>query len=267
MNTTPLILIEEHRDERMLIATLNRPESANAIDRDMAAALLALAERVEQSRHIDAVILTGAGRVFCAGGDVSAFDQALRQSPDALPKLLDELAIAVHGALLRLVEAGPLLIGAINGPATGAGMALACACDIAYARPDAVLRAGFSRLGLSPDTGSTHLLPRAIGYTRALEFLLAGTPMKAEQAHALGIYSDLLDLEQDAFLAEVRKRTHKLIASGAAVRATRALLRSSQQTPLAQQLDEERQRLVSLSATSAVLSGLSNLLSGKGKEQ
>src|SRR5690606_18433491 len=112
----------------------------------------------------------------------------------------------------------------------------ACACDIAYARPGAVLRAGFSRLGLSPDSGSTHLLPRAIGYKRAIEFLLSGAPMSAEQARELGIYSELLDLEQEPFLAEVRSRTIKLIASGAAVRATRALLRSSPDTPLAQQL-------------------------------
>ncbi|HBO3353873.1 TPA: enoyl-CoA hydratase/isomerase family protein [Pseudomonas aeruginosa] len=262
MNMTPPILIEEFRDSRLLVATFNRPDRANSIDRDMANALLALAERVEQSPHIDAVILTGSGRIFCAGGDVSAFGQALRQSPDALPELLDELAVAVHGALLRLVEAGPLLVGAINGPATGAGMALACACDIAYARPGAVLRAGFSRLGLSPDSGSTHLLPRAIGYKRALEFLLSGSPMSAQQAHEFGIYSELLDLDQGAFLDEVHNRTLKLIASGAAVRATRALLRASPDTPLEQQLDEERKRLVGLAGSPDVIAGIGRLLGG-----
>jgi 2-(1,2-epoxy-1,2-dihydrophenyl)acetyl-CoA isomerase len=267
MNMAAPILIEESRDSRLLVATLNRPNNANAIDRDMARALLELAERVEQSPHLDAVILTGADRVFCAGGDVSAFGQALRQSPEALPELLDELAVAVHGALLRLVEAGPLLVGAINGPATGAGMALACACDIAYARPGAVLRAGFSRLGLSPDSGSTHLLPRAIGYKRAIEFLLSGAPMSAEQARELGIYSELLDLEQEPFLAEVRSRTIKLIASGAAVRATRALLRSSPDTPLAQQLDEEKQRLVGLAGSPGVIAGLGHLLGDAGGRQ
>lgn len=267
MNTASPILIEEFHDERLLVATFNRPDSANAINRDMARALLALAERVERATHIDAVILTGAGRVFCAGGDVSSFGQALGQSPAALPELLDELAITVHSALLRLVEAGPLLVGAINGPATGAGMALVCACDITYARPGAVLRAGFSRLGLSPDSGSTYLLPRAIGYKRALEFLLSGTPMSAEQAHDFGIYGELLDYEQDAFLAEVHSRARKLIASGAAVRATRALLRTSPDTPFAQQLDEERQRLVGLAGTPDVIAGLGRLLGTSGNEQ
>ncbi|MCL6691314.1 enoyl-CoA hydratase/isomerase family protein [Pseudomonas sp. R3.Fl] len=267
MNMTPAILIEESLDNRLLTATFNRPDKANSIDREMANALQALAERVEQSPHIDAVIFTGSGRIFCAGGDISAFGQALRQSPGALPELLNELATTVHGALLRLVEAGPLLVGAINGPATGAGMALACACDIAYARPGAVLRAGFSRLGLSPDSGSTHFLPRAIGYKRALEFLLSGAPMSALQAHEFGIYSELLDLDQDAFSDEVHNRTLQLIASGAAVRATRNLLRASPDTPLEQQLDVERKRLVDLAGTPDVIAGIGRLLGGAGSGQ
>ncbi len=257
---TPLILIEERHDARILVATFNRPDSANGIDRPMAQALLALAERVEQASHVDAVILTGAGRVFCAGGDVSAFGQALRESADALPQLLDELALAVHGAMEKLLNAGPLLIGAINGPATGAGMALACACDIAWARPGATLRAGFSRLGLSPDSGSTHLLPRSIGYRQALEFLLSGAPMSAERARELGIYSEVLDLEQDAFVDEVCSRAITLLASGAAVRATRSLLRASSRNSLEQQLDREREQLVALARTPAVKAGLARLL-------
>lgn len=249
-NTVPMPCIELRVEGRILIAQLNRPEAANGINTDMAIALESLATRLENDADIQALIFTGKGRVFCSGGDVSAFKGALLQADDAeqLPALLNELATGVHSALQRLAQAGPLLIAAVNGPATGAGLGLLCACDLAYGRPAATLRAGFSRLKLSPDTATSYYLPRIIGYRRALELLLRGDAVPAEVALQLGIFCELIDKEDDAFVDEVLLRTQALIASGPAVAATRRLLRESEQSSLSDHLQREQSTLVELAA-------------------
>ncbi|WP_051362173.1 enoyl-CoA hydratase/isomerase family protein [Solimonas soli] len=248
MNTSAPIEIRQ--EERILIATLNRPEAANGINPAMATALEDLARRVEEGSDVDALIIIGNGRVFCSGGDVSAFKAALESSAEegALAALLNDLASRVHAALERLVSAGPLLIAAVNGPATGAGLGLLCACDFAYAKPSAVLRAGFSRLKLSPDTGTTYFLPRIVGYRKALELLLRGAPLQSDIALQLGIFNEIIDADDASFLGEVVGRTKALIAAGPAVVQTRRLLQQSLQPSLGEQLDREQKALVGLAA-------------------
>ena len=257
-------LIEQRRDGRILLATLNRPEAANGIDAAMAEALEALAEQVQHgSSEIDAVVLTGKGRVFCSGGDVGAFKQALSSADDGaagLSALLNELATRVHSAIARLAEADPLLIAAVNGPATGAGLGLLCACDLAYANPKATLRAGFSRLNLSPDTGTTYFLPRIVGYRKALELLLRSDAVSAQSAFELGIFGEIIDAADDAFIEQVLERTRALIACGPAAQATRRLLRQSAVTQLQDQLLSEQRSLVQLATTPQVTAHLRKAL-------
>lgn len=262
MNAEPAILIEERADARILIATLNRPERANAIDWDVAQALLDLAQRVEGSSHVDAVLITARGKVFCGGGDVALFRLMLggNQAPEALAQTLDRLAETVHAALLRLVQSGKLLVAAVNGPATGAGLGLICACDVAFARPGASLRAGFSRLGLSPDTGTSYFLPRIVGYRRAVTILLSTEALSAERAQALGIYQELIDAQEMDFSAAVLARTRDLIAAGAAVRETLELLRRSAGSTLGEHLAGEREKLVRLAGDPQVLARLRSIL-------
>ncbi len=252
------LLIDERKQDRLLIATINRPEAANAVDPAVAHALTELADRAERAEHIDAVILTGTGRTFCSGGDVALFGNALRDG-DALPALLNTLATTVHGALQRLTEAGPLLVGAINGAATGAGLGMVCACDVAIARPGVKLRAGFSRLGLSPDTGTTWFLPRRVGERQALAMLLDGEPVAAEQALSLGLIDAVFDGDDSAFLDAVIERTRALIAGGAAVRQTRRLLRASRSRTLTDHLADEQATLVKLASSTAVTAHLRNV--------
>ncbi|GAC1633575.1 MAG: enoyl-CoA hydratase/isomerase family protein [Nevskia sp.] len=225
------VLLETRLDGRIALLTLNRPEATNAIDDALALALEAAAQDIAAAPRIEAVILTGRGRAFCSGGDVGVFKDALASGDDGeLAVLLDRLATRIHGALEALVTAGPLLIAAVNGPATGAGLGLVCACDFAYARSGATLRPGFSKLGLSPDTGTTQFLPRIVGARKALEILVRGDAVTAEAALQLGIYSELIadDGSGDAgFLAQVVERTTRLIASGRAACETRRLLRES----------------------------------------
>jgi 2-(1,2-epoxy-1,2-dihydrophenyl)acetyl-CoA isomerase len=133
----------------------------------------------------------------------------------------------VYEALERIVEAGPVLVGAINGPATGADLGLVCACDLAYARLTAAIRSGFSRLGLSPDAGTTWSLPRRVGARNALKILLSPDPLSAPAA--LALYDEVIDAADEAvFLEAVLLRTRGLLATAGATRATRRLLRDSE---------------------------------------
>ncbi len=262
IDTAQPILAEERLDGRVVILTLNRPEAANGIDDALASALEGEAQRITASSRIEAVVLTGSGRVFCSGGDVSAFKTALMSGDGAgeLPGMLDRIATRIHATLETLVNAGPLLVAAVNGPATGAGLGLVCACDFAYARTSATLRPGFSRLGLSPDTGTTHFLPRIVGYRKALEILLRGDAVSAESALGLGLFNELIDAEGAAFIDQVVTRTGTLIACGRAARETRRLLRESEHRGLRAQLDAEQHSLVSMAAEADIAARMKKAL-------
>jgi 2-(1,2-epoxy-1,2-dihydrophenyl)acetyl-CoA isomerase len=257
--STPLqdtLLLQLHLDGRILVATLNRPAAANAINGPMADELNALATQLRQSPSIEAVILAGTGRAFCGGGDIAAFRTSLETdgaTPEAFTQLLSDLSQRVHAALERIIHAGPLLVAAVNGPVTGAGIGLVCACDYAFARPGATLRAGFSRMGISPDSSTTYFLPRIVGYRNALDVLVGGEAVDAESALALGIYSRLLDVAEEQFLGQVIAATAKLIISGKALRETRRLLQISGQSTLGAQLEHERQALIGLSRDAEVV--------------
>lgn len=242
-----------HHDGRILLARFNRPRAANGIDGPTADALLALADRVERDTRIEALVLTGTGKTFCSGGDVAMFAATLQAGAQPLPALLDSMATRVHGALARLVNAGALIVGAINGPATGAGLGVVAACDFAYARPTATLRSGFARLGLSPDTGTTWFLPRRMGTRAALKFLLSTEPLSAATGRDLGLFDELIEAaDESAFVEEVLARTAKLLLPTGATRATRRLVLGSATRSLHDQLREEQASLVALASTPAV---------------
>lgn len=258
---TPLVLIDERLDGRVALLTLNRPDATNAIDDDMALAIEAAVARIAASPRIEAVVLTGAGRIFCSGGDVGVFKAALGSGDDGeLARLLDRLATRIHGALEALVNAGPLLIAAVNGPATGAGLGFVCACDFAYAKPSATLRPGFSKLGLSPDTGTTQFLPRIVGARKALELLIRGDAITPDAATALGIFNEVIAGDDAAFIDTVMERVRPLIASGRAACETRRLIRQTMAPALHAQLAAEQASLVGLAASPLVVGRLKKAL-------
>ena len=250
------LVVEPRNDGRLLVVRMNRPDAANAFNQDMGDGLLRLADRLERSPEVDAVVITGEGRLFSGGGDLGAFRDALAaDGPDspAFTGLLRNLSHTIHGALARIVASGPLLVAAVNGPVAGAGVGLLCACDVAFARSSASLRAGFSSLGLTPDTGTTYYLPRIVGYRKALEILIGGALVDAHAAVALGIYNEVLEAPGPEFLELVVQRTDKLIAAGRCARETRRLLRISQENCLQEQLDLERAAIVAMSQNPAVV--------------
>src|SRR6187200_877957 len=160
--------------------TLDRPEALNALTVPLKRALLAELQRIAADRSVRAVILTGAGRAFCAGQDL-----AEREQPDAAP--LDVELRERYNPIIRVLRSmGQPVIAAVNGVAAGAGASLAFACDLRVAAEEARFVLAFGRIGLVPDSGATWLLPRLVGASRAAELALVGDPIDAPSALAMG---------------------------------------------------------------------------------
>ena len=168
------------RDAGVATITLNRPDKLNAFTGTMREDLLAALRQCEG----EVVIITGAGRAFCAGGDVE-YMHTLQQSGDAgsFRKLLD----AGRDVVLQIASMPRPVIAAVNGVAAGAGCNLALACDYRIAAETAKLSQSFVKIGLHPDWGGTWLLPRLVGRSRAMEILMTGRMVEASEAFALGM--------------------------------------------------------------------------------
>jgi enoyl-CoA hydratase/carnithine racemase len=185
-----LIVDEPARHVRRL--TLNRPEQLNAMTSELCEALHLELRAVAAERSCRAVVLTGAGRGFCAGLDLHGYGAA--PSNDGNDESRDRLGNQQHMSTLILgLRALPQpVIAAVNGPAAGFGLALALGCDIRYAAPEAVFRAAFINIGVSNcDMGTSWLLPRLIGASRSHELMLTGRRVDAEEALRIGLVADV----------------------------------------------------------------------------
>lgn len=213
---------------------LNRPAVGNALDVPLARALMEAAIRADEDAAVRCVVLTGTGRFFCAGGDVGAFAAA----GEAAPALIKEITGYLHSAIARLARMGKPLVTAVNGPAAGAGFSLAALGDIALAAASAHFTLAYTGIGLTPDGGSTWLLPRLVGLRRAQELVLTNRRLGAADAAALGLVTRVV--ADDALAAEVAA-TAATLAAGAtqALGQARRLLLASLQTGLETQMEEE----------------------------
>jgi enoyl-CoA hydratase/carnithine racemase len=178
--------------------TLNRPEKLNAFSGAMREELLEALLACDQDAGVRAVVITGAGRAFCAGGDVD-YMAGLQKQRDvtAFRRLLD----AGRDVILQTVIMETPVIAAINGVAAGAGCNLAFACDYRIASDHAKLSQSFVRIGLHPDWGGTWLLPRLVGRSRAFEIMASGRMVTAEEALRLGMIDRVVpgnDLERES---------------------------------------------------------------------
>jgi enoyl-CoA hydratase len=172
--------------------TLNRPDQLNAMTAELCQALHQELRATGADRSCRAVILTGAGRAFCAGLDLRGYGAAPDNDGSDEPR--DRLANQEHMSTLVLgLRALPQpVIAAVNGPAAGLGLALALGCDIRYASPEAVFRVAFINIGVSNcDMSTSWLLPRLIGASRAHELMLTGRRVGAEEALAIGLVADV----------------------------------------------------------------------------
>ncbi len=197
--------------------TLDRPAALNALTIALKVALLEALRAIERDRSVRAVILTGAGRAFCAGQDL-----AERDAPDAAP-LDEELRDRYEPIVRAMVGLDRPIIAAINGVAAGAGASLALACDLRIAAESARFVLAFGRIGLVPDSGATWFLPRIVGSARAAELALLNMPLGADEALRAGLVSRVVP--DDALLATAREMAEGLVAGAPlAIAATKRLL-------------------------------------------
>ncbi|HEX5581685.1 MAG TPA: enoyl-CoA hydratase-related protein [Gemmatimonadaceae bacterium] len=214
--------------------TLDRPERLNAVNPALAAALPEALSGLAADDGVRVVVITGAGRGFCAGLDLQ--DPALLDQSSRLGRL-DDLGWVGRWVLAMAACEKPV-IAAINGPAAGAGLGLALAADLRLVSDAAVLTTGYARIGLSPDAGVSYHLPRLIGLGPATDLLLTGRDVAAEEALRLGLATAVFPAER--FAGEVAAYAARL-AEGApvALALTKRLLRQSLDTPLMAQLRDE----------------------------
>ena len=186
MTDTPLLV--ERRDAVVLL-TFNLPDRRNAMTAELTAAWTAAVESLRADPEVRAVVVTGEGTAFCAGGDLSW----IGESPDLTVMALRERMLPFYRAWLSVRTLDVPVLAAVNGAAVGAGLCLALACDLRYAAPGATFSAPFARLGMHPGMAATYLLPDAVGLPRARELLLTGRRVGAEEALAMGLVNGVAD--------------------------------------------------------------------------
>jgi 2-(1,2-epoxy-1,2-dihydrophenyl)acetyl-CoA isomerase len=179
--------VEVSRREAVLTITLNRPDVLNAFDDAMHEAFSAALEQAGDAA-VRAVVITGAGRGFCVGQDVSALTD-----PEAIGELLRR---RYNPNILGLRALGKPVVAAVNGAAAGAGLALASACDVRICARPAVFVPAFVSIGLVPDSGATHFLTRILGPARALEWMASGRRLSGDEALAWGLVSELVEPDE-----------------------------------------------------------------------
>jgi 2-(1,2-epoxy-1,2-dihydrophenyl)acetyl-CoA isomerase len=230
---SPDLLLFEQRGA-VAVLTFNNPNKGNALDRRTSELLLNVVSRCDTDRSIRCVLLTGAGRMFCVGGDIDVFAAAGENASS-------EIGIAagiVHLAVARLVRMRKPVITMVNGPAAGAGFSLAIVGDIVLAGRSAEFTAAYTAIGLTPDGGLTWLLPRLIGHRRAQDLILTNRRVNAEQAENIGLVTRVIDdasLRDEAFSLAAKLARGPTFAFGVA----RSLLVSSFETGIETQMELE----------------------------
>jgi 2-(1,2-epoxy-1,2-dihydrophenyl)acetyl-CoA isomerase len=243
--------VEASRDGAVLTITLNRPDVLNAFNTQMHRALAA-ALRDARDGGVRAVVITGAGRGFCVGQDLTEF----REAPgDIGSRLRDNYHPNIRA--IRALEKP--VIAAVNGAAAGAGMSLACACDLRLAADSASFVPAFINIGLIPDSGGSYFVSRILGPARAFEWLASGKRLTAAEAHAWGLVSEVVELDALASrTAELAAQLAELPTRG--VGMTKRLLDHAVTASLEEQLEREAQLQAAATQTEDFKEGVAAFL-------
>ena len=229
----PVLL--ESRDRSVVTLTMNRPDRLNALNNDLSTALNEAISRIAGDRTVNVVILTGAGKAFCAGGDLHVIAQG-RERGDV--KELGPILRSGMQAVLKIRTMPQPVIAAVNGPAAGAGMNLALAADIRVAVEEAVFGQNFAKVGLFPDYGGTYFLPQLIGPAKAAEMFYTGDMIDAKTALRLGIVNHVFP--EDRFHLEVQSLAAKIaVGPQIAIQAVKHTMFAREQDELVQALERE----------------------------
>lgn len=232
--------------------TLNRPQVLNAMDGEMMQRLRPIAESVQHDPSVRAVVLRGAGTAFMAGGDVSVFHAHLAE----LPELIVRWGREMHFAFLALRRMGKPVLASVHGAVAGAGFSLMCAADLAIAAADTRFTLAYANIGASPDGGSSHFLPRLVGYRKAMELALLPDRFDAETARTLGLVNWVVPNEK---LADETARLAQRLANGPthAYAEAKHLMNQSLGTSIEAQMEEELAAFARCARTADLREGVS----------
>jgi 2-(1,2-epoxy-1,2-dihydrophenyl)acetyl-CoA isomerase len=224
--------------------TLNRPSASNAINDELARAFRHVVAELSERTDVRAVVLAGQGKTFCVGGDLKSVAAEGTNAPAYVHHIIENF----HAGLLQLVNLPAPVVASVQGAAAGAGLGLALAADIVVAAEDAKFVMAYTNAGVTPDGGTTWILPRLIGLHRALDLTLRNRVLSAQEALQLGIITEVCPE------AQLNARVSEIAASLAdgptnAFAQAKRLLRQSFHTDLHTQLDAEGQTVVASFAT------------------
>ncbi len=240
--------LEQTLDAGVLHLRLNRPQALNALDVATAEALLAVARQLPERPEVRAVLLSGEGRAFAAGGDLAA----MRADPVSGARALIE---PLHAALRILTAIDAPVIAALHGAVAGAGLSLAAAADLAIAAEGTKFNLAYVNIGTSCDLGATWSLPRLLGLRRALEIAMLSESFDAAQAHDIGLVNRVVPAER---LQEEAGALARRLANGPtqALGRIKRLMRASFEQPFGAQLDAERDAFLECAVTPDFAEGL-----------
>jgi 2-(1,2-epoxy-1,2-dihydrophenyl)acetyl-CoA isomerase len=249
--------IQSNLDENVCVLTLNRPERLNALTTEVANELQDAIESAVQN-GARAIVLTGAGRAFCAGGDLREMQEIASRESD-VGAFFDEPLRRLNDLVLLIRKTPVPIIAAVNGVASGGGCNLALACDLVFAAESATFNQAFIKIGLSPDIGGTFILPRLVGWKRAAELMFTGDMVSAKGAFEMGMINGVV---ADSELMDQAKSMAQKLAKAPtfAIGQIKRLLEASAVNDYAQQLDLERQAQMESGKTSDFLEGVTAFL-------
>jgi len=235
--------------------TLNRPKAANALDLAMVRELVDVAKICSHDTAVRAVLLTGAGRMFCAGGDLRSFAAA----ESSIPELVREVADTLHQSLSIFARMNAPIVAAVNGVAAGAGMSLVCHADMAIAAESAKFTMAYTAAGLTPDGSSTFFLPRILGRRRTVELMLTNRRLTAAEAAEWDIVNRVVP--DDELMAEAGALAAQL-ASGPtrAFGGVKKLMVASATNELEAQMDLETDFISTMTETKDGIEGMNAFL-------
>ena len=230
---SPVLL--ETIENGVALLVMNRPDKLNALNNELANALNQTFEKLGKNEAVRVVVITGAGRAFCAGGDLAAIGKG-REAKDS--RQLEPILRAGMGAMLRMRMIPQPVIAAVNGAAAGAGMNVALAADIRIAAEEATFGQNFSKVGLFPDYGGTYFLPQLVGPSKAAELFYTGEMIDSATALKLGLVNRVVPGAQ--LEAEVKAFAAKLAAGPPiAIRLVKQTLFGSEKEALGRAMEAE----------------------------
>lgn len=228
MTEDPRTVRVEHPADRVALVVLDRPDSLNALSVPMEEELATAFSQLAADEEVSVIVVTGAGRGFCSGADLADAMTEFERYSSA------EIMQRAGAAVVPLATAPQLTIAAVNGPAAGGGWGLAMACDLRIAGPTARFTATFVQMGLGPDMGLSQSLPRAVGRDRALELLLTGRTVEADEAARIGIVTSLAD---DPLAAAIELARAVSRVPGHTIRSVKSTLAASAEADIAEVIE------------------------------